>query len=66
MIQKVSADICQLRLDFQTFSGFATTTGGQMELPYIIIYPMSYVNPTSRPISNGGVVFWIFWKYEMN
>merc|ERR1719270_2015326 len=24
----VSDDICQLRLDFQTFSGFATTTGG--------------------------------------
>ena len=27
-ISKVSDDICQLRLDFQTFSGFATTTGG--------------------------------------
>jgi len=27
-IQKVSADICQLRLDFQTFSGFAVPTGG--------------------------------------
>merc|ERR1719429_386127 len=27
-VSKVSDDICQLRLDFQTFSGFATTTGG--------------------------------------
>ena len=25
-INKVSADVCQLRLDFQTMSGFATTT----------------------------------------
>ena len=25
-ISKISDDICQLRLDFQTFSGFATTT----------------------------------------
>merc|ERR1712014_101905 len=25
-ISKISSDICQLRLDFQTFSGFATTT----------------------------------------
>ena len=31
-IQKASADICQLRLDFQTFSGFAVPTGGQTKL----------------------------------
>ena len=26
VVSKISDDICQLRLDFQTFSGFATTT----------------------------------------
>ena len=26
VVPKISDDICQLRLDFQTFSGFATTT----------------------------------------
>ena len=39
-IQKVSADICQLRLDFQTFSGFAVPTGGQSKLSCRCLNPL--------------------------
>merc|ERR1712086_752307 len=53
-INKVSDDICQLRLDFQTFSGLATSTTVGMCTDYITVAGQTGKNPPAICGTNTG------------
>merc|ERR1711976_150252 len=53
-INKVSSDICQLRLDFQTFSGLATSTTVGMCTDYLTVEGQTGNNPPSICGTNTG------------
>lgn len=53
-VNKVSADICQLRLDFQTFSGLATSTTAGDCTDYLTAAGQTGVNPPAICGTNTG------------